>query len=239
MTPSVLALHGNGGGGFRFSLLRPDFRLSTPTLPGFEGGEALSSLEEYVHHIHTLLFDLPRPRVMLGTGIGGSLILEYLQHYSNTVDAVILHAPVGAHLEKRRFPRLLRLPGMARLVQALLASKLLRPLWRRLFFQRPERVPLGFLNQFFSNYGRCRAFALMFDWLTPQWWAQLQPQNVPAALLWGEEERMLKPEHTREFVKKLPQALVRIVPGWDHFPMIEQAEEFCAEMNLLLQDLLS
>jgi pimeloyl-ACP methyl ester carboxylesterase len=236
--PNVLALHGNGGGGFRFSLLNPPFLLTTPSLPGFEGDKPLSTLADYVAHLDKLVQELPHPRVILGTGIGGSLILEYLQYHSQEVDAVILHAPVGAHLEKRLFPRLLKLPGMARLIQNLISARLLRPLLQRLFFQEPEQLPTDFLNRFFSNYGRCSAFALMFEWLTPRWWAELRPNDIPAALLWGGRERMLKPEHTQEFLKKLPQASVRIVSDWDHFPMIEQPHEFCAEVELLLKELL-
>lgn len=232
---TVIALHGNGGGGFRFSLLRPDFALSTPTLPGFEGGAPLADLAGYCSYLLEQVEAVPRPRCLLGTGIGGSLILEYLQQHADTVDAVILHAPVGASLDKRWFPRLMALPGVAALVKYLIAFRPLRPLWQRLFFVAPEKIPGDFLARFFAAYGNCSAFVAMFDWLDVNWWNRLQPVHLPSALLWGARERMLKVEQVQEFRTKLPLAEVRIVPEWDHFPMVEQPQYFCREVRALLE----
>ena len=39
----------------------------------------------------------------MGHGLGGFFVLEFLQHYPEMVDGVILHSIVGANLNKRIF----------------------------------------------------------------------------------------------------------------------------------------
>ena len=239
---SLLALHGNGGGGFRFARLAPhlpgDLLFHAPTLPGFGGRPAdpqLTSLAAYAQTLVAELDSLPRPRVLLGHGIGGSLALEFLQHHATEVDGVILHAPVGAHLERRLFPRLMNLPGARGLGQWLFASPLTRPLFRRLLFSRP--VPPDFLNRFFEEYGRCESFGQMFDLITAEWFAGLRPVEIPAVLLWGERERVLSASQLPAFERLLPLAESRLIPDWDHFPMIEQPEEYTREISFLARHL--
>lgn len=237
-TTTLIAVHGNGGGGFRFSRLRTECKLLCPTLPGFEGGEVLESYQAYAHYLQQIVSTVRGPKVLLGTGIGGSLILEYLQHYPDSVDAVILHAPVGAKLRSRWFPRLMSLPGMAWLVKALLSARWLRPFWMRLFFRRPEALPPRLVAQFFASYGRCEAFVSMFHWINADWWEQLRPVRIRSVLLWGGRERMLKPEQVNDFKEKLPDAEVRIVDHWDHFPMLEQPEEYSRELETIVGEIL-
>ncbi|MBY0374429.1 MAG: alpha/beta hydrolase [Bryobacteraceae bacterium] len=239
---SLIALHGNGGGGFRFSRLIPhlpgDILFHAPTLPGFAGrprDPSFTTLAHYARHLLTELDPLPRPRVLLGHGIGGSLALEFLQHHAPALDAVILHAPVGAHLDRRLFPKLMSLPGARRLGQSLFASPLTRPLFRRLLFSRP--VPADFLDRFFDEYDQCTAFGQMFDLITARWFASLAPVSLPAFLVWGERERVLSADQLPAFLRLLPLAESRLVSDWDHFPMIEQPEEYAREISSLARHL--
>ncbi len=240
----VIAVHGNGGGAARFARVSPhmppDVRLHAITLPGFAGtppDPALQKLHDYAAYLHRLVARAQHPRILLGTGIGGSIILEYLQHDARAVEGVILHAPVGARLETRRFPRLMRSPVMRAAGQWAFSSPLLRPLWRRLLFVDADRVPRTDLNRFFDDYRHCAVFGQMFDLITPDWWANLEPVKLPAALLWGERERVLTPEHAADFQMLLPRATLRVIPGWDHFPMLESPDEFAREIAALAREL--
>ena len=234
---TVIAIHGNGGGGFRFSRLKTDFPLLCPTLPGFEGGRVLESYRAYADFLQGLVREVEGPKFLLGTGIGGSLVLEYLQHYPDSVDGVVLHAPVGARLESRWFPRLMSVPGVAFLVKFLISWRLLRPLWLRLFFRNGTTLPTKIVDRFFAAYAECGAFVPMFEWITADWWTGLKPVDIPSCLLWGGRERMLKAEHVQDFKEKLPAATVRIVEHWDHFPMLEQPEEFSLELKAIVREL--
>jgi pimeloyl-ACP methyl ester carboxylesterase len=233
MLLTLVALPGNGGGAFRFSRVRPYLPTSIQwvplTLPGFAERPRdphLQTMRDYARVIHELIMPLSRPLIGLGTGIGGSFWLEYLQHYPETLDGVIFHAPVGARLDRRRFPWLMRLPGMRSLGQTLISAPVLRPWWTRRLFRDGSAIPSEYLDRFFAEYRQTEAFGQMFDILTAAWFNSLDPIDRPAALIWGEHERVLSVDHLADYQRLLPQAIIRRVADWDHFPMIEQPEAY-------------
>lgn len=245
MRPTIVAIHGNGGGAFRFARVEPFFTEASPvgfvalTLPGFGGTPRDSQclrLSDYAARIHEFVTRIDAPRILLGHGIGGSLVLEYLQHYAPSVAGVILHAPVGARLDTRWFPRLMSSEITRELGKRMLSAALLRPLWTRLFFSQP--VPDEFLNRFFAEYGTCEAFGQMFELITAEWFAGLKPITLPAVLLWGARERVLHLDQAADFRAKLPAATMEIVNDWDHFPMIEQPEAYAQKLVQLISRLI-
>ncbi|MFN8637096.1 MAG: alpha/beta hydrolase [Chloroflexota bacterium] len=235
---TVVAVHGNGGGAHRFAravpLMPPDVRLEAVTLPGFAdrpADPAITSLAGFADALAALVGEYPRPRVVLGHGIGGSVALELVQDRQQLVDGLILHAPVGARLDKRLFPRLMAIPGARALGKRLFAARALRPLFRRLLFSRA--IPRAYLDRFFEEYGQCSVFSQMFDSITPTWFRGLRPVELPSALLWGEDERLLTVDQLDDYRRLLPGAVIRRVPGWGHFPMIEQPESYAEEVAAL------
>ncbi len=244
--PTIIAVHGNGGGAFRFARVRPFFADDAPvafealTLPGF-GGLPLDpecrTLADYAARIESFVTRVNAPRILLGHGIGGSLTLEYLQHFAPSVVGAILHAPVGAQLDTRWFPRLMSSSVTRELGKRLLATPALRPAWKRLFFS--DAAPQAFLDQFFAEYGRCEAFGQMFELITADWFAKLKPVALPSALLWGARERVLRLDQAADFRAKLPDAFLEIVPDWDHFPMVEQPEAYARKLMALVERLVA
>jgi pimeloyl-ACP methyl ester carboxylesterase len=235
---TLIAIHGNGGGAFRFERTRPYFpshvRFEPITLPGFGGRPRdpdCHHLADYAAHIRQAVNALPRPAVALGHGVGGSLLLEFLQHFSALIDGVILHAPVGARLDSRLFPKLMGTSFTRELGKLTFASPLARPFLKRMLFS--ESTPNEFLDQFFDEYGRCESFSHMFELITPQWFAGLKPVRLPSVLLWGAKERVLKLEQAKDFQAALPAATVEVVQNWDHFPMIDQPQEYAAKLTEL------
>lgn len=232
---TVVALHGNGGGAFRFARVLPyvplDIHFQAVTLPGFAAHPAdagLRTMSDYAFYLRDLIVSAPRPRVLLGHGIGGSIVLEFAQHFPGEMDGMILHAPVGARLETRLFPRLMALPGARALGQRLMASRLMRPLFTRLLFTQP--VPPDDLHRFFDAYRQCAVFAHMFKLITPQWFRSLRPVKVASVLLWGGRERVLSVEQACDYDHLLPENQLTIVPHWDHFPMLEQPEDYAQKV---------
>lgn len=228
---SIVAIHGNGGGGFRFQralkYFSPDVRFIAPTLPGFAErpkDPSLTTLSHYARAIKVMVECEPRPRLLVGHGIGGTLVVQLCQEYSDTVDGIILHAPVGAFLDRRLLPKIMLLPGMSRVGKAVFTNPLLRSYFIRKLFAKP--VPAGYLDEFFREYERCTVFEEMFHLITHEWFAALRPANVPACILWGQHDRVLSSDHAGEFQKLFPQSTVKIVPEWTHWPMIEDPEDY-------------
>ncbi|HEX2619893.1 MAG TPA: alpha/beta hydrolase [Phototrophicaceae bacterium] len=233
----IVAIHGNGGGGFRFQWVYQyiplGVKLQTVTLPGFAGVPAdpnLQTMRDFADYLYGVITEGRRPVVALGTGTGGSMLLEYAQHYPETLNGMILHTPVGTGLDTRQFPRLMRLPGMRRTGRKVFSSRIARPVFQRLVFNDNQELPPAYVNHFFDAYGQCTVFDQMFDLITPDWYASLKPINVPTALLWGENDRVLNVNQIRDYQRLLRNNVVRIVPGWDHFPMIEQPEAYAREL---------
>lgn len=242
---TLIALHGNGGGGFRFSLAAPhfpetvDFR--APTLPGFANEPAnpdLTSLKAYAQWLEEeVVQPAETPVVLLGHGIGGSVALEYAQHYADSICGLLLHAPVGADLEKRWFPRLMKLPGMRAFGKNLFSAQLMRPVFRKLLFEQPP--PRAFEQRFFREYRQCSVFGDFFDYITAEWFNRLKPVELPALLVWGEKEKVLRVEQAQKFQQLLPNARIERIGGWDHFPMVDQPEHYARVIARLGQEIIS
>lgn len=101
-----------------------------------------------------------------------------------------------------------------------------------------DRCAPDYLAQFFDEYRRCKVFGQMFDLITAEWFCALQPVQIPAGLLWGAKERILKVEQVEDYQSLLPHHIVKIVPDWDHFPMIEQPKEYASTVSTLASEIL-
>lgn len=240
----VLAVHGNGGGAGRFAAMGPHLPqgvvLVAEDLPGFGDAAAagpLASLEAYGDHLVQRVTELPRPRVVLGHGIGGSLALQMLQRADGVIDGLILHAPVGANLDTRRLPWVMRRSWVRAAARRALALPLLRPFWRRRLFAGP--VPRDVERRFFDGYRHCPGFGPMFEWITAEWFAALEPIDVRTILLWGQEETVLDAGQAQAFASVVPNARVELVSGWGHFPMLEQPGDYARRIARLARELLA
>ncbi|MEO1056798.1 MAG: alpha/beta fold hydrolase [Actinomycetota bacterium] len=231
---TLVAVHGNGGGGFRFARAAPfiadDINFHAVTLPGFGGrpaDPALRTLPDYAEQLWREIADLPRPVIVLGHGIGGSIALDMVQRH--TIDGLILHAPVGTRLERRWFPRLMRPEPVRALIKWGISSRLTRPLVGRRFFS--PAVPADYRNRFLDEYGRAESFSQMFDVITPEWWDGLESVDLPALMLWGSADRVLGADQVADYTALLPQTWVDVVDGWGHFPMVEGPEDYAATIG--------
>lgn len=241
---TVIAVHGNGGSSHRFSLVIPQMpagvQMVAVTLPGFGGRSAdasLCSISDYARNLGEIIARSPRPRVLLGHGIGGSIVLQLAQRQDVELDGVILHSPVGAHLNSRWLPWIMAFPRLRSLALRVFVSPSLRPIFRWVLFTRA--APQTYVDRFFDDYGACSVFGEMFDIITPEWFGQLRSIQAPSALVWGMAERVLPVDHLDAFRSLLPEALVLRVPGWGHFPMAESPRSYADEIAELAQVLVA
>ena len=171
----------------------------------------------------------------MGHGLGGVFVLEFLQQYAHLVDGVILHSIVGANLNKRIFPKIMKLPKIAFLVKNLIASPLFRPIISKKFFQ--NKIDANYEKKFFEAFGNCEAFENMFQIINYSWFKALSPINLPTTFLWGEKDWILKPKEINELQNLFPNSSKFIVPDWDHFPMIDQPDNYAIEITQIASEL--
>jgi pimeloyl-ACP methyl ester carboxylesterase len=239
---SIIAIHGNGGGGFRFDIAKPLFpsniNFLNPTLPGFNTNNTqtnILSMREYANWLADYLKDIESPCILMGHGLGGVFVLEFLQHYPDLVDGVILHSIVGANLNKRVFPKAMKLPFVAWLTKNIIAHPITRPLISRKFFQK--KINKVYEKKFFEAFAKCEAFEKMFHLIDYSWFKYLRPIPVPAVFLWGENDWILKTHEIDALQNLFPLNYKDIVPEWDHFPMIDRPESYALKVTELANKL--
>ena len=77
----------------------------------------------------------------------------------------------------------------------------------------------------------------MFQIINYSWFKALSPINLPTTFLWGEKDWILKSNEINELKKLFPYHSKLIIPGWDHFPMIDQPESYAFEVTQIATDL--
>lgn len=255
MTPDptvhIVAVHGNGCGAFRFRMLprvlregsgsNPEVILTPITLPGFEGmplppdPDASTFVTAIANEIAHLRRHRPADRlVLLGHGVGGTLVLDAIARAKVEVAAAIVHAPAGPG---RPVPRLLRLRPVREAMRLAVGSRAAGALGPRLLFE--GRVPRAYTKRFLAEYRRCEAFAVMFDLPTSEWFDRLPAIDTPTALVWGSADRIRTPDGVTAFEAKLGDHRTVIVEGWGHYPMIEQPVDYAARIAGLASELTS
>ncbi|MEO0896348.1 MAG: alpha/beta hydrolase [Bacteroidota bacterium] len=250
----ILFLHGNGGGKSRFRpflkyIHQQDIQLDVvvPDLSGFEGRPFPRDKEPWDILIEDIssVIDPDENWILYGHGIGGSMLLEWASRGfplangdSLSPQKVILHSIIGASLHKRFFPKLMKPLWIRKGMQAMIASPALRPMWARRLFRNPSEIAPRIIHRFFDDYKSCEAFPMFFDIITPAWYQEIQSKLGAESYLfiWGGEERVIKAKYLDLWKKDFPNSEFVIFPSWDHFPMLDDIEDFTEKMLNFLKE---
>ncbi len=253
MQKHILLLHGNGGASTRFipflkSLKESDLALSAhiPQLPGFEGRPLPKSKDYWAVFLEAIESTVTQQEgqwIFYGHGIGGSVLLElaardYTFPSGRQIkpDQVILHSCIGASLQYRFFPKLMKPLFLRQFIKKMVHSKPLQPFWEKKLFLFPEQIDTEIKNQFFADYKNCQAFEVFFDLITPAWYKEVQAKTQDQAFefLWGDKERVVASKYLTYWKKDFPNAHFDTVKGWDHFPMLDSPEDFFEKITTLI-----
>lgn len=233
---------GNGGNAARWaqlpSPLANDVVLRTINLPGFDGRpleHSAPTVEDFARWLRQEVESSSRPRVLLGTGIGGSIGFQLAQT-PGLVDAYIFHAPVGPDLDTRLLPRLMKPSIIRKAAKHAIGGPAGRLLLRRRF---GDTLARSVIDDFAQGYLDCDAFEILWDILTAAWFDSLQPIADPSVLIWGSEDGVLNSDHASGFKRILPKANVIVEPTWGHYPMLERPDHFASTIADVARRLLS
>lgn len=250
-TITVIAVHGNGGGGFRWERLpdpldggavdlpagsAPDAVADTTekarvsldgiTLPGFQGTPLPAgtvTMETFSDAVAEVALTTAGRIVLLGHGIGGAITLDLAARHPQLVDGLILHSPVAVDLDTRLFPKLMKRRFVRTAAKRVISSKPVRLLASRFLF---PNAPQDYSDRFLREYGRAEGFEVMFDILDAEWFDGLPAVTVPTVILWGERDRVLDVRQAETLERAIPHATRQIEHGWGHYPMIENPDDY-------------
>ena len=240
---TVTAIHGNGGGAFRWerlpSPLSESVALHGPSLPGFAGRPLPSgdvTMATFVDAVIDDLESIDGKRLLLGHGIGGAIVLDAAAKRPDLVDGLILHAPVAANLETRLFPKVMSSMFVRKAAKATISSFPVRKIASRFIM---ATAPQAYVERFLGEYRRADAFEVMFDLLTAEWFDALPTLEMPAVLLWGERDRIVQVVQAEAVEKKFSTVSRHIEDHWGHYPMIEQPDEYASVVSYLANELVN
>jgi len=246
--PLVL-LHGGGSKlDWRANVepLSQRFRVVAPDLPGFgrsEKPERDYTLAFYDQFLEQLVQGMGGARIALvGHSMGGLLAARFAAAHPDTVERLILVAPMGFGPEIHPAIRLMQVPvigallgrpslsGTRRLLHTLIAK-------RELITEDLVRETLELQSQ----PGAARAFASIFGKLVrpvrgvvarmPETMASLGPLTM---VIWGKEDALVPCRHIDIARERLPGGRFLVFQGCGHFPQLEDAAQF----NMAVSDFL-
>jgi pimeloyl-ACP methyl ester carboxylesterase len=200
------------------------WRVFAPRHPGF-GRSGRPDWFRTIHDLAYLYLDMIEQQrlddaVLVGSSFGGWIALEMCVRSVERVGRLVLIDTLGVKFgarEERDIADIYALP----------ADELLH----RTFFDPQHWVPdysqLG--DEELTAIARDREATALYGWRPymhdpglRQW---LHRVRVPALVLWGENDGIVRPDYGERLCRALPDARFATIPQAGHYPQIERAEE--------------
>jgi pimeloyl-ACP methyl ester carboxylesterase len=231
--PPLLLLHGFDSSFLEFRrlapLLAPHHRLLIPDLYGFgfcpRPADGEYSPAGILRHLEGLLVELerqtPGPVGLIGASMGGSVAVELARRCPDRIARLLLLAPAGLNGQPRPLPPIL--DGLG--VRLLSLPAVRRGLCRSAFADPgasigPAELEIASLHlaspgwgESLRRFARSGGFAGCGSPLPPQ----------PLAVLWGAQDRILRPPQKRAALALLGGRL-REVEGCGHLPHLDRPQ---------------
>ncbi len=232
--PPLLFLHGAGTfHGWVFAEpWATDFRVLIPFHPGYgESGdlEGLVEVHDFVLH-YIDLFDrlgLTEGVNLVGFSLGGLLAARFAIEQKHRLRRLVLVAPAGLRVAGIEVDDLFRIPPEELVPRLVHRMDTITP------FLPADPRDVDFTV---DRYRETRTTAIMlwehpFDRILPRWLGRV---DIPALVVWGEEDRLVPPALAPAWAALLPNATVATFPEAGHLVLDESAEareavaRFCA-----------
>jgi len=203
----------------------PDFG-ETVAAPGFEYtapgyatflGETLRDLG--VERVHLVLHDFGGPIGLVWTAMNADALASI-----TLIDTGILPG-----YKWHRLARIWRTPGLGELFQATATRGAFRTLVNR---GEPRGLPRPFIDQMYDHYDRRTKRAVLKLYratddpgaAAKELSALMAPRDVPALVIWGENDAYLPAAFAERQRDAFPSAAVHVLPGSGHWPFADAAE---------------
>jgi pimeloyl-ACP methyl ester carboxylesterase len=218
--------------------LAGSFSVLAPSHPGFGDSELpqdFDTVDDLAYFYLDLLRSLPAgPVHLVGLGLGGWIAAEMAVRCTHDIDRLVLVDAVGIKVSDRTDrdvadtfvvgprellglawhdpaagERQMKLPGLGSLAEAELVTLL-----------------------------RNRQSAALFTWKPfmhdPKLRRRLARIDRPTLVLWGERDRIVRPEYGRAYARLIPGARFQTIPAAGHYPHLERPEAFVAAVAAFL-----
>ncbi len=184
-----------------------------------------------------------RQAVLVGNSTGGTIALLTALRYPDKISGLVLADPmVYSGYATSEFPAWLypvfkaaaSAGGeLAKLMIGLAFNKLHRTFWYDRSMPEKELLLAYRRDMMQGRWGRA-FWELLLSSHNLDLEAQLGRINVPALVITGDHDRMVKPEETVRLSRDLSNALLKIIPDCGHLPQEEKPDIFIAAVSEFL-----
>jgi pimeloyl-ACP methyl ester carboxylesterase len=215
----------------RFTVLAP----SHPGFGGSERGDTVDSIDDLAYLYLDFVAGLgSRPVDVLGLGMGGWIAAEMAVRCSHSLQRLVLADAVGIKVSGRTEVDIVETFVLSR-------EQLLEVGWHDATLGA-ERMKLpgtpGLSDDELLTLIRNREAAAHLTWKpfmhNPALRRRLQRIAVPTLVLWGESDRIVRPDYGRAFQHAIPGAQFQLIPTAGHYPYLERPEAFVAAVKTFL-----
>jgi pimeloyl-ACP methyl ester carboxylesterase len=197
------------------------FRFIAPTHPGFGSTAAppqLTTVDDLAYLYLDLLDTLDvKDAVLVGASLGGWIAAEMAVKTAQRLSQLVLIDPVGIKAGDRETRDIADIFAITdkQLAEIAYADP-----------QRMTRDTKSLPDEELVLMARSRESTGRYAWSpymhNPKLKGRLHRIRIPALVLWGEADRIVKPEYGRAFAAEIPGAQFALIENAGHFPHLEQ-----------------
>jgi pimeloyl-ACP methyl ester carboxylesterase len=214
------------------------FTVLAPSHPGFgpsERAETIDSIDDLAYLYLDFVDGFGPQRVdVLGLGMGGWIAAEMAVRCSHRLRRLVLADAVGIKVSGRTEVDIVETFILTR--EQLLEVGWHDPASGAECMKLPGAPSLS--DEELLTLIRNREAAVALAWKpfmhNPALRRWLHRITVPSLVLWGESDRIVRPDYGRAFQQAIPGAQFQLIPAAGHYPYLERPDEFVAAVTAFL-----
>lgn len=224
---TLLFIHGAGGSHLKWApLMQQSINGFTHIALDLMGhgaspGSPAADIQAYARSIHEFLAanSFPRPWILVGHSMGGSIALQTALTYPQSADGLVL---LGSGARMPVNPTMLE-----QLAQGAFDTSFLKIAYGRDFAPELLAAELHGLSQvpqpqLHADFTACNDYDVA---------AQLDQIKIPVLILVGDQDKMTPVKNSQYLQENIPGAVLHIVPGAGHHLMLEKPAQTIAAMT--------
>jgi len=239
----ILFIHGLGSSADRWlgipDALSANFHTVALDLPGFGKSDKPATMDYTIENFRETIVDFINllkinNTSIVGHSLGGYIAAEVAIENSNQVESLVLIDSSG----------MLKKPTPLLEEYLKVAMNPTKDKVRKVFEQMvadPARIPSKLVEGFISRINSPNAKYAFKSTLQNSANTQIGPgrlkliENIPTLILWGVEDKVIPPEHSRLFKEAISNSQIEIIQDAGHTPFAEKPDQVCEILRNFLK----